>query len=79
MATPYDYDEAKALLGDIINGFEILSGDKVGDINQSWQDHAVLTSVHLLKLSNRLVEANEGNCRDFPTVFPSPNDLEVEQ
>ena len=76
MSKPYDYDEAKALLGDIINGFEVISGDKVGDSDKAWQDYARNTSKHLHTLSYRLLSAIEGNVTHGPVVFPSPNDLE---
>ena len=73
---PYDYDEAKALLGDIINGFESLSGDTMGPSGKTWQDIATQTARDLRKLANRLDEAITGNVINGPVVFPSPNDLE---
>ena len=78
MNIPYDYEEAKELLGDIISGFEVLSGDKVSENAdvETWQDQAAQVSFRCRQLMNRLEAAIEGNVMRGPVVFPSPNDLE---
>jgi len=76
MSIPYNYDEAQALLGDILREFEVMSGDSVGLSNMTWQDYCNSTAGHLRTLSDRLYSAVEGNVTNGPVVFPSPNDLE---
>jgi len=71
---PYRFEEAKDLLRSIIEDFLILSGDKVGPSDVTWQDVAGTASVNLQVLAARLEAAREGNVSGGPAVFPSPKD-----
>jgi len=73
---PYRYGEARDLLRSIIEDFLILSGDKLGSNDVTWQDVAGTASVNLQVLASRLEAAREGNVSGGPAVFPSPKDLE---
>lgn len=73
---PYRYTEARKLLSAIIEDFQILSGDKVGPGNSTWQGVAGTAMVNLHTLALRLQAARKGVVADRPVVFPSPNDLE---
>ena len=76
---PYRFEEARSLLRSIIEDFLILSGDKLGPSDVTWQDVAGTASVNLQVLALRLEASREGNVVDGPAVFPSPNDLEKEE
>jgi hypothetical protein len=73
---PYRYEEARDLLRDIIEDFRILSGDKMGPSDVSWQDVAGTAMTNLQVLAWRMEEAREGNVAGGPVVFPSPDDFE---
>ena len=71
----YYYHDAVATLGDVLNGFEVLSGDVVGDSGKCWQDHAFCTAKDLRRLANMLDAACKGDVLCGPVVFPSPREI----
>ena len=73
---PYNYDESRRLLAQIIEDFRILSGDKMGPSGVAWQDVAGTASVNLKVLAMRLDAARAGKVANGPVVFPSPDDLD---
>jgi len=71
----YYYPDSVASLGDILHGFEVLCGDELGPINESWQDRAKYIAKDLRRLANMLDAAVEGRVLDGPVVFPSPSEV----
>lgn len=71
----YRYDEARNMLAAILEDFRILSGDKMGPSDVTWQDVAGTCAVNLAVLAARIEAARLGNVVDGPVVFPSPDDL----
>lgn len=75
MARAYRYETARDLLASIVDDFRILSGDKVGPSDVTWQDVAGTAMTNLQVLASQLAEARKGNVVNGPVVFPSPDDL----
>lgn len=73
---PYRYEKARELLATAIDDLRILSGDKIGPSDASWQDVAGTCAVNLHVLAWQIEQARVGNVANGPVVFPSPDDLE---
>jgi hypothetical protein len=60
-------------LQNAINDLMILSGEKVGPSDASWQDVAGTCVVNLRVLAGQIEQARLGNCESFIS-FPSPTE-----
>lgn len=67
------YETMKRALTDALANLEILSGDKVGPSDASWQDVAGTCSVNLEVLASQLKQARLGN-HESAITFPSPSE-----
>lgn len=67
------YKVMKSALENLLNDLSILSGEKVGPSNVSWQDVAGTAMVNAEALANQLRQAQLGNCESF-IAFPSPSE-----
>ena len=76
MSTPvYSYTVARNTLAIILEEVRILSGDKLGPSDVSWQDVAGTLAVNLHYLATLIDSARKGRTADGPVVFPSLDDL----
>lgn len=68
-----NYDEMRVALTCLLRDLTVLSGDVVGNSNDSWQQYAKIASNAAGILRDQLDLASRGECEAF-LCFPSPAD-----